>query len=180
MLFSSLIFLLSGLLSAYTYCQYYDYWGIFMPGIIYTSATILVFVIYRIPLRFKDGLVYFVLMNLIYLGIWFFTMISSFFAVVGGVLLAGMGAALTFMLTDYAIRKFIFNGTAVFIAGAISFGLVDLIFLAGNWSLTDYLFNREWLTGIYFADIFIFWQLIAGIMLSLHLRKSQILKTSSF
>lgn|GEM_PF-3141898 len=174
MLLSSLIFLLSGLLSAYTYCRYYHYGGVFMPGFIYTSATILVFVIYRVPLRLKDGLVYFSLMNLIYLSIWLLTMVSSFFALFGGIITAGLGAHLTFFRTEIIVRNFQFSRLAVFIAGAISFGIVDIISLSSEITLTDYLFNHHWSGDILFADIFIFWQLITGIMLAIHLRKSQI------
>lgn len=145
-----------------------------MPGIIYSSTTILVFVIYRIPLRLKEVLIYFSLMNLIYLSIWLLTMVSSFFAIVGGIITAGLGAHLTFFRTEIFVRNFKFSRLAVLIAGAISFGIVDIISLSSEISLTDYLFKHHWSADILFADIFIFWQLIVGIMLAIHLRKSQL------
>jgi len=174
LLLSSLLFLLSGLLSAYCYCRFYDFGGIFMPGIIYTSSTILLFVSFQIPVRGKEWLMYFLKMNLIYLIVWVLTMISSWFVIIFGVLTAGGGATSTFILTDKAITKFPFSRTAVFIAGGMSFVLVDIISLDYDFSLSDYLFNRNWSSSIFLADIFIFWQLITGIMLAIHLRKSQI------
>lgn len=179
LLLSSLLFLFSGLLSAYCYCRFYAFGGVFIPGIIYTSSTILFFVSFRIPVRDKEWLMYFLKMNLIYLIVWVLTMISSWFVIIFGVLTAGGGATSTFILTDKAITKFPFSRTAVFIAGGTSFLLVDIIALNTDFSLTDYIFNQRWSFNVFFADIFIFWQLITGIMLAIHLRKSQILKTSS-
>jgi hypothetical protein len=150
-----------------------------MPGIIYTSATILVFVIYRIPLRLKDGLIYFSIMNLIYLCIWLLTMVSAFFALFGGIITAGLGAHLTFFRTEIYVRNFHFSRLAVFIAGAISFGIVDIIALSSEITVTDYLFNQHWSLDILFTDIFIFWQLIVGVMLAIHLRKSQIAENAA-
>ena len=117
-------------------------------------------------------------MNLIYLCIWLLTMVSAFFAVFGGIITAGLGAHLTFFRTEIYVRNFHFSRLAVFI-GAISFGIVDIIALSSEITVTDYLFNHRWSVDILFADIFIFWQLIVGVMLALHLRKSQISESAA-
>jgi len=165
------VFLLSGIASCYLYCLLPDKGGVFLPGVIYTVATLLFFWTAGIRMERRSATMYFFLMNATYLGMWFLTMVSSWFVFIGGIITAGTGAILTFILANKHIVKFSFDKTYVFIFGGLAFLLTDILYWSFDKVPTEYFLKLERSPETLLAEVFIFWQLIVGAMLVLLLRK---------
>lgn len=177
LLLSAVLFLFSGLLSAYLYYRLPENGGAFFPGLIYTSCTVLLFVRLKIVPSQKALLSYYLFMNLNWLLIWILTLVSSWFAVFIGLVTTGAGAVISLMLTHKFIVPIKFERVHVFLLGSLAFGLTDLIYM-GNGPLYDkrpleYLWGTNDEPVVLFTEAIIFWQLIIGLRLFLALRKSQ-------
>lgn len=177
LLLSAVLFLFSGLLSAYLYYRLPENGGAFFPGLIYTSCTVLLFVRLKIVPSQKALLSYYLFMNLTWLLIWILTMASSWFAFLGGLLTTGAGAVISLMLTHKFIVPIKFERVHVFLLGSLAFAITDLLYMGEGtlydkkpleyfWGVTDEPVNL-------FTEAIIFWQLIIGLRLFLALRKSQ-------
>jgi hypothetical protein len=125
---SIILFLFSGILSAYLYFNFQETGGGLMPGILYASATLLIFVLTKRTPALKKLLTYYFLMVLTYVVIWLVSFLTSWFIVVGGILTAGVGAIITFMLVDRFIVPIKYNKIVLFIVGGISFVLTDILY----------------------------------------------------
>ena len=173
---SIILFLVSGLLSTYLYYILQGKGGVYFPGLLYTSTTIIVFILTRKNFEIRNILQYYFSMLLLYLVIWFLTMLSSWFVIICGPLTAGFGAIATFILTDKFIIKIKYNKIHVFIFGALAFLLTDLIYLffSSMYDKTpvEYIFNAEVDSTVLFLELFTFWHVLVGTKLFLTLSKT--------
>lgn len=96
---------------------------------------------------------------------------TSWFAFLGGIVTAGAGAILTFILTDKYIIKFSYDKTRIFIYGGLAFLIIDLISWTFEKTPIEYFFKIEGSLDTLFGDVFIFWHLIVGMTLTLTLKK---------
>ena len=172
-----IIFLFSGTLSTYLYYHLYDEGGVYFPGLVYTSSTILLFLLTKKPFAIKKLLIYYLLMNLTYLVIWFVTFLSSWFAWLVGIATAGVGAIATIMLVDKFVTRIKFKKGHVFVVGGLAFLLAEILIwvfmgIVDQHPL-EYLFKLELVPETLFMEVFIFWQTLVGIKLFLTLEKSQ-------
>ena len=112
---SIILFLVSGGLSTYLYYSLQGKGGVYFPGLLYTSTTILIFLLTKKKIQTKNLLKYYFLMILTYLVVWLLTMASSWFVAICGPVTAGFGAIATFILTDKFITKIKYNKIHIFL-----------------------------------------------------------------
>jgi hypothetical protein len=170
-LFAFILFFISGLISSYLYYKLQKTGGVFFPGLLYTTSTVIIFATCNISLKLKELSIYYFLMNLTYLTIWLATMMTSWFAFIGGIITAGFGAILTFILTDKYIIELSYDKTRIFIYGGVAFLIVDIISWTFEKTPIEYFFKIEGSVDTLFGDVFIFWHLIVGMTLTLTLKK---------
>lgn len=172
-----ILFLVSGGLSTYLYYTLQGKGGVYFPGLLYTSTTIIIFILTKKDFETKKILQYYFSMLLIYLAIWFLTMLSSWFAIICGPVTAGFGAFATFTLTDIFIVKIKYNKIYVFILGALAFLLTDLIYFIFSTTYdktpVEYIFNAEIDSAVLFLEFFTFWHVLVGTKLFLTLSKAK-------
>jgi hypothetical protein len=170
-----IVFLLSGLISSYLYCKMYETIGVIFPGIIYASATIIVLIICKVPVKATSWLMYYVLIVVIYLAMWILTMFSSWFAFLGGIITSGTGAILVFYITNRYIIKFHYSKSKVFIAGAIAFLIADILALSIQDPVMGFFVTPEDPSSIalLYADVFFHWHVIVGLIFIFTLKNQE-------
>jgi hypothetical protein len=178
--FCFLLFLLSGFLSAYIYYTYSHAVWMLNPGIVYTSATVIVFILTQTTFTIRNLLIYYLLMVLTYLVIFIITVYSSWVAVICGHFTAAAGALLSCMLVNKFIKPIQYNKWRIAGAGALSFLLTVLLKIVFS-SFTDkfpleFIFKPATELAPFWAEVFIFWQLLTGMFLFRVLEKNK--KTS--
>lgn len=171
-----MLFLVSGLLSTYLYYSLQGKGGVFFPGLLYTTTTILVFLLTKKEFQSGNVLKYYFLMMLTYLVVWFLTMVSSWFVAFCGPVTAGFGAIATFILTDKFITKIRYNKVHIFIFGGLAFVITDILYFtfSNTYDQTpvEYIFKVEIPPEILFLELFPFWQVLVGTKLFLTLSKT--------
>ena len=160
-----LLFLTSGVFSSYLYYYNNNTIGAFLPAMIYTSCTIVVFVLTGIRISIGNLLMYYLLMMVNYLVIYFLTMFSSWFAPFFGIITAGAGALTSFILTDRFIAKFSFNKRNVFLLGGLSFLILDIFYMLLEKQPLEYIYHSDSAVETLFSEIFITWHLLVGVSL---------------
>jgi hypothetical protein len=121
-------------------------------------------------------MIYYVLMNLTYVGLYTLTMISFYFGFIVGIFTAGIGTIITFGITSNYIVKIHYKNLNLFIWGGLAFLITDIfhfIFIT-SYDVTpiEYLFKIEGSISTLFVEVFLFWQLLTGIKLFLTLQKT--------
>jgi hypothetical protein len=171
-----LLFLYSGVLSSYLYYQFQTTGGVFFPGLLYTSSTLILFVIINQLPKTRKLLIYYLLMNLTYLTLLFLTFLSGYFSSLVGIVIAGTGAILTFMLTDKYIVRIKYNKLILFLLGGMSFLITDLLYyiFSARFEQTplERIFHANVTPSSIFSEVFVFWQTIIGIKLYLTIHKA--------
>jgi hypothetical protein len=171
-----ILFLVSGVLSTYLYYYLQGKGGIYFPGLLYTSTTILIFLLTKKEFQTKNLLKYYFFMVLTYLVVWLLTMLSSWFVAICGPVTAGFGAVATFMLTDKFIAKIKYNKVHVFIIGGLAFLLTDILYFTFNNTFDktpiEYIFKVEVEPATLFLELFSFWHVLVGTKLFLTLSKA--------
>jgi hypothetical protein len=169
------LFIFSGLASSYLYYQFPESGGSFFPGLLYTSSTILIFLLTKKTTKTKELLIYYILMNLTYLVIWLLTMLSSWLVLLGGILTAGTGAIITFILVDKFVVNIKFSKANLFMIGGLAFLITDILYFTfGNiYDKTplEYIFRVATSPNTLFVEVFIFWHTLVGTKLFLTLQK---------
>lgn len=172
---SLILFLVSGGLSTYLYYSLQGKGGVYFPGLLYTSSTILIFLLTKKEFQTKNLLKYYFLMILTYLVVWFLTMVSSWFVAIGGPVTAGFGAIATFILTDKFIAKIKYNKVHVFLIGGLAFLITDILYFtfSNTYDKTpiEYIFKVEIQPATLFLELFAFWHVLVGTKLFLTLSK---------
>jgi hypothetical protein len=122
------LYLLTGCASAYLFHQPEGNGAVayLMPGLLFTSATVIVIVLTRTAFR-PSILLWYVAMYATYFCVLILTLFSVWFAVVVGIATCGLGALATFWLTDRYIRKMSYDKGWAFTSGALA--LSSMIFL---------------------------------------------------
>ncbi|HVX51524.1 MAG TPA: hypothetical protein VHB48_15280 [Chitinophagaceae bacterium] len=170
-----ILFMLAAITSTYLYVNSKMSFTIISPGIIYTSTTILVFVITRKITSILSLLLYYCLMITTYFLIWIATLYSAFFAFIAGILTAGAGALISFALADKFVTRLSFSKRNIFIIGAASFLITDIFIFsfsnAFDKSPIQYIFNLEYSDRTLYAEVIFFWQLLVGAKLVFTLQK---------
>ena len=173
---SIILFFVSGLLSTYLYYSLQGKGGVYFPGLLYTSTTIIIFLLTKKEFQTKNLLKYYFLMILTYLVIWLLTVLSSWFVVLCGPVTAGFGAIATFILTDKFITKIKYNKIHVFIVGGLAFLLTDILHLTFiniyDKPPIEYIFKVEVEPAALFLELFAFWHVLVGTKLFLTLSKA--------
>lgn len=141
-----------------------------MPGLLYTSSTILIFLLAGKSFSFKNLVIYYALMNLTYLVLLFLTFFSSYFGFLVGIVTGGIGAMITFYLTDRFICNIRWGKPGLFILGGLAFLITDLLYFTFSSTFdktpVEYLFRADNTPGTLFVEVFIFWHSIVGAKLS--------------
>jgi hypothetical protein len=170
-----ILFLVSGGLSTYLYYTFQGKGGVHFPGLLYTSTTIIIFLLTRKEFQTMGLLKYYFLMISTYLVVWLLTMLSSWFVVICGPVTAGFGAIATFVLTDKFIAKIKYNKLHVFIIGALAFVLTDVLYFTisntYDKSPIEYIFEVKIEPATLFLELFAFWHVLVGTKLFLTLSK---------
>ena len=174
---SIVLFLVSGGLSTYLYYNLQGKGGVYFPGLLYTSTTIIIFLLTKKEFQTKNLLKYYFLMLLTYLAVWLLTMLSSWFVVFCGPVTSGFGAIATFILTDKFITRIKYNKVHVFIIGGLAFLFTDILYVTFN-NIYDkppieYIFNVEIEPATLFLELFAFWHVLVGTKLFLTLSKAE-------
>ena len=172
---SIILFLVSGGLSTYLYYALQEKGGVYFPGLLYTSTTILIFLLTKKEFQTSNLLKYYFLMILTYLAVWLLTMASSWFVAFCGPVTAGFGAIATFILTDKFITKINYKKVHVFIIGALAFLLTDILYFifSNTYDKTpiEYIFKVKIEPATLFLELFLFWHVLVGTKLFLTLSK---------
>lgn len=167
------LFLLSGGLSTYLYYSLQRAGGVFFPGLLYTSTTILIFLLTNRKFQTRNLFIYYFLMILTYLVVWFLTMASSWFVAFCGPVTAGLGATATYVLTDKFITKIKYNKVHVFIFGGLAFLITDILYLIFDKRPIEYIFKLELEPSTLFLEVFVFWNVLVGAKLFFILSKTE-------
>jgi hypothetical protein len=176
LLLSTGLFLFSGLVSTYLYYQFNKTGGAFFPGLLYTSATVLIFVLTKRVPSTNNLLIYYGLTNLTYLAALLLTFLSSYAGALVGIITGGTGALITFILTSKYIVDIKFKKLTVFMLGGLAFLITDILYFIfsstqDNTPLES-IFQVDVSPGTLFAELFIFWHTLVGTKLFLTIRKS--------
>ena len=174
--FSITLFLVSGGLSTYLYYSLQGKGGVYFPGLLYTSTTVIIFLLTKKEFQTKNLLKYYFLMIVTYLVVWLLTMLSSWFVAICGPVTAGFGAIATFILTDKFITKIKYNKVHVFIFGGLAFLVTDILYFTFSniYDKTpiEYIFKVEIEPATLFLELFTFWHFLVGTKLFLTLSKA--------
>jgi len=167
--------LASGFASTYLVYRFQDKGGFIFPGLLFTSSTILMFLLANKTFRFGKLISYYLLMNLICLILWFLTFICSYLGLLTGIIAGGLGALITFYLTNRFIAPINFSKSTLFILGGLSFLVTEILQFLFNLTVDkppfEYLFKIEGSAITMFVEVFIFWQTVIGTKLFLTLQK---------
>jgi len=171
------LFLVSGILSTWLYHNLQGKGGIYYPGLIYTTTTVVIFLLTKTPFEIKNLTIYYFFMIVTYLVIWLLTMLSSWFAAIFGILTAGGGAIITFMLTDRFIKKIKYNRVHLLIIGGLAFVITDILYFifSNTFGKTpvEHVFKVDNPPATLFLEVFVFWHVLVGTKLFLTLSKSR-------
>ena len=169
--------LVSGFASTYLLYLFQNKGGFIFPGLLFTSSTVLIFLLASKTFRFDKLIIYYLLMNLTCLTLWFLTFICSYLGLLTGIISGGLGALITFFLTTKFITQINYNKSKLFILGGLSFFVAEILQILFNSTVDkppfEYFFNIESSIMTMFAEVFIFWQTIIGTKLFLTLQKRQ-------
>ncbi len=170
-IFPAFLFLISGFLSSFFYYRYPEDGGGLLPGLFYTSGTFIVFLNHKIKLNLKDSVVYYSCMYMTCLMAIGITFYSGYFGLIVGIVMGGLGALSTFVLTDILIARINYSKTRTFFLGSISFVIVLLINLTFREFFTrspiPLFFDMPYSFSSIMGEVFIFWQLIIGVHLNI-------------
>jgi len=115
-------------------------------------------------------------MNLTYLIIWFLTMLTSWYAVLGGPLTAGAGAIMSFILADKFVVHIEFNKVNAFVIGGLAFLITDVLYFTFTKDKIpiEYIFKASSTLNpnVLFVEVFIFWHTLVGTKLYLTVSKT--------
>lgn len=172
-----LIFIVASIASTYFYfIPLKSTFALIYPGLIYTSATVIVFLLFNKITSLLKLIYYLCLMVVTYYIIWVTTIYSSYVAFIVGIFTAGIGSLTTFFLADKFITKISFNRRNVFIIGGLSFLVTDILLFSWN-SVYDkspilYIFKLPYSNDTIYGEVIFFWQLFVGIKFVLTVRKT--------
>jgi hypothetical protein len=146
------------------------------PGLMYTCATVIMFLLLGKITSVLKLLYYCCLMIATYYVIWILTIYSSYVAFLTGIFTAGVGSLITFFLADKFITNISFNKRNVFIVGGLSFLVTDILLFSWN-SIYDkppieYIFKLPYSSDPIYGEVIFFWQLFVGVKFVLTMRKT--------
>ncbi|MCX6318792.1 MAG: hypothetical protein NTW29_16045 [Bacteroidetes bacterium] len=158
-----LLFLCS-LASLYLYIRFYQVGGVWMPGLMYTSFTVLVIWFFGIPLSARSTTLYYLLMIGLYIAVWFLTFASLYIAFITGIITAGLGALFSFYLTNRYLVKIKYENIIIFSWGGLAFLITDIIGWSFQYTPVQLYFSTYSGLEIFFTEVIVCWQLIVGIV----------------
>lgn len=144
---------------------------LFVPPLLYTAATIFIFLLNGVRLHLLNVVGYILAMFVAYVLVYSCTIFGMEIPF-SGIATCGFGAVMSFYLVRYFIIKISFSDWAVFLAGGIAFLLGDILHgyidtsTAGKQSV-----YRE--TANEYIPAFFTWQLIVGLYFFLTLKKGE-------
>jgi hypothetical protein len=136
--------------------------NVLLPGAIFTSASVFIFVLHRIECKPEQWLFFYLAMCSTYMLVYCITYLTVWVSFLTGIFTGGIGALATFMLTVTFITKISFSKKNIFVCGGLAF-LIHVIFLINP--LNKWLaqvFDLAGLTGNHHAHVIWLWQVIVG------------------
>ena len=98
-------------------------------------------------------------------------MLTSWYAVFGGIVTAGAGAVMTFILADRFVVHIKFNKVNVFVIGGLAFLVTDVVYFTFTRDKIpiEYIFKATNTLNpkTLFVEVFIFWHTLVGTKLYL-------------
>jgi hypothetical protein len=167
-----ILFIYSGVGSAFIYTRFFESFGMYLPGLVFSFATVAVFCTFQISIDLKQLLKYCVFINLTYIGALFATLFTVWFAFITGFITAAIGALLTFVIINKYIIELRFKKTTAILVGAGSFLITLVIGMVFDKTVVEFFFGFSDSMATAFADIFIFWQISVGTTLIVVIKKS--------
>jgi len=172
---SSAVFIISGVASAYLFHENGGQVEVGMnqvlPGLLFVFTCVCTFLIMGIKLDVGKVLMFSLLEYLTYLIVFFITLYTSVLGIVIGIILCGVGALVTFTLTDRFIKKIAYVPRSVFLLGGLGF-LINLALLLESVSAAiKPLYEIQGSVYSSFTPAILFWQVIVGIKFSFTLAK---------
>jgi hypothetical protein len=168
------LFLFSGIVSIYLYLLLSKSGGGIFPGLFYTSATVALFLVFNKKLSLVNLMAYYVLMNILYVILYFATFYSATLGFLVGIFTAGIGAIVSFILANRFITPIEFSKVKVFCIGASAFIVTDIFHFSLIYffdrAFTEIAFGIEQAPSTLFCEVFLFWHLFVGVKLILTLR----------
>jgi hypothetical protein len=157
---------ISGFASTYLVYRYQNSVGFVFPGLLFTSTTVLMFILTGKSFRLYNLLCYYLLMNVTCLTLWILTFICSYLGLITGIFAGGLGAFLTFYFANRFIVHLQYNRYTLLYVGGIPFIITLLVQIILNLtidrSLFEYLFNLQGSVSTMFVEVFLFWQTSVG------------------
>ena len=150
-----------------------------LPGIIFTTATIVTFVLQDITIKPKELFVYIVVMELIYLIFFYLTLFSLGLFFIIGILAGGAGANAVFYIINWTIFPIVYSERRVFLLGGLSFLIYDILIVAGVGNITGRFIGLNNYIDSALTIVFVTWQIIIGMEIFYQTKKTLIKKYGS-
>jgi hypothetical protein len=168
---ATLLYMIGGAASTYLYLQGYPLE--LLPPFVFTSITVIAFVLTKTSFGTKNVLRYYAAMIILYFVVYLGTFLTFWLAFIAGIFTTGYGAVLVFKLTQHFIRKAPFNMVRVFIMGGMSFVANDILLMLDNAGA----FRLD-LTGApqiydHFFFTYFVWQSLVGMQMVFWLKKKR-------
>jgi hypothetical protein len=168
---ATLLYMIGGVASTYLYLQ-----GSpldLLPPFVFTSITVIAFVLTKTPFGTRNVLRYYGAMIILYFVVYLGTFLTFWLAFIAGIFTTGYGAVLVFKLTQHFIRQAPFNMVRVFIMGGMSFVANDILLMLDNAGA----FRLD-LTGApqiydHFFFTYFVWQSLVGMQMVFWLKKKR-------
>ena len=173
-----LVYSITGLISAYIFYSGNDdvlfgvICGLPSVGIIcglpFIFTTIVSLLITKNKLTLKSATLFITLSYLGYLFVFFITYLSFFLSFIVGLVTAGLGSLIVFVLFDRYIKPISINNRAIFSIGLLSFLFQDAVLFLSKFSdfFNSHVIDTSNSTNHTFAATYFFWQLFVGLRLS--------------
>lgn len=161
-----LIFTFSGLASVYLYYQYYREGGAFLPGLLYTTATIVIFLLSGKTCKVKSLLLYYLFMNLTYVVLLLLTYLSAYVAFLTGIVSGALGAYISVRLTSRYITPLQYKTPTILLAGGLAFASIDIIYFYFTHVYDklpmEKLFGLTTGPQVFYIEVLLLWQMLVG------------------
>lgn len=182
LIISIIVYIIAGNLSSYLWKkqEYAINLNVLLPGLIFTGASIFIFVLNRIECKPEKWLTFYITMCFTYMIVYSVTLMTAWIYFLAGIFTGGVGALATFMLMDSLIIKIAFSKKKIFIWGSLAFVIHDIFLIQplDKWveHLSAYPFMG--MPADFYGNVIWLWQVIVGtkLALTIHAKKKAVFK----
>lgn len=144
-----------------------------LTGMIYTTATIILFLFHRIYADIRSLLLYYFMMSATYIVLFLLSFMTMWFVLFTGIIFCSIGVWIHFGFVSKYIFKLKYHSWILFLTGGIAFILNDVIMLLPEKErILQAACLEDDLNGSFTTVIF-FWQLFTGLGLTFILERSR-------